>query len=277
MATLATTIALLVVLAGCSANETTTTTTEPVPLRFPGDSVDDVVVVGEKASSSISVAAAANIRDALERLQPALEDACESDITFVFGSSGRLRMQVLAGARFGLFLSADIAFTEEVFQKGFVVPDGAGAYGIGRLALIWRNGVDPPAALGSLSDASFGTIAIANPSHAPYGRAASEALSKVGVLDAVEDRLVLGDNARQAVDYAETGNADAALVALALVVNTGRPFQVIESTLHEPILQTGAVIKGTGAELTGRCILQYLLDPEGQTFLSDFGFEVARR
>ena len=94
-----------------------------------------------------------------------------------------------------------------------------------------------------------------------------------GVWDAVQSCLVLGENVRQATDYVEGGNADAGLVALALVIDTSTPHRVLDASLHRPVIQGAGVVKGTGGELTARCVLQYLVGPAGQDTLRKFGFE----
>lgn len=232
----------------------------------------------EKSSSQMTVAAASDLRDVLEVLQPDIEKRCATRLTLVFGSSGQLKNQVEAGANFGLYLSADSQYPQDLAAEGLVVPNGVASYGVGRIVLATRAGIEPVTALEGLTSGTIGRIAIANPGHAPYGRAAKEALEASGLYGAVEGKLVLGENIRQTTDYVEKGDADAAIVALALVIK-GSPasYSLIDSALHQPIEQGGAVIKGTGAELTGRCVLQYLLDPEGRAALRDYGFEEVPR
>jgi molybdate transport system substrate-binding protein len=205
-----------------------------------------------------------------------IEDACKTKITWVFGSSGQLTTQIAAGADFGLLLSADIQYPTDLARRGLLVPNGTALYGTGRIAIATRPGIEPVTKLSDLSRPEIDKIAIANPEHAPYGRAAKQALEATRMYGSIKDRLVLGENIRQTTDYVEQGNADAAIVALALVVN-GSPVKwtLIDAALHVPLEQGGGVVKGTGAELTGRCILQYLLDPAGQAALSRYGFEPA--
>ncbi len=233
---------------------------------------------GEKQADDIKVAAAADLRSVMTAIQPTLNSHCQTKTTFVFGSSGQLKNQVEAGADFGLYLSADSQYPRDLAAKGLVVPNGVASYGVGRIVLATRAGIEPVTALEGLTSQAIRRIAIANPGHAPYGRAAKEALEASGLYGAVEGKLVLGENIRQTTDYVEKGDADAGIVALALVIK-GSPaaYAPIDSSLHAPIEQGGAVIKGTGAELTGRCILQYLLDPDGQSALAEYGFERVAR
>ena len=228
----------------------------------------------EKQSATIKVAAASDLRTAMTAHTAGIENACNTRINWVFGSSGQLTTQIAAGADFGLLLSADVEYLRDLASKGLLVPNGTAAYSVGRIVVATRPGLEPVTKLSDLSRPDIRKIAIANPDHAPYGRAGKQALEAAGMYDAIKERLVLGENIRQVTDYVEQGNADAGIVALALVIN-GSPsrWTLIDAATHRPIEQGGGVVKGTGAELTGRCILQFLLNPPGQAILQRYGFE----
>ncbi len=229
---------------------------------------------GERTAARITVAAAADLRDALTALTPQLEQACATRITVTFGSSGQLARQVASGAPYALFLSADEGFALELGRAGKVAPGGLARYARGRLALVARDGLPVPQSVGDLADPVYARLAIANPEHAPYGRAALEALERSQVTETVEPRLVFGDNVRQALDYVDGGNADAGIVALSLVATREPPaFAVVDPGLHEPLSQAGVVVRDSGAELTARCLLARLLEPAAQAALSEYGFE----
>lgn len=230
----------------------------------------------ERTSPRVNVAAASDLRAVLDELRPTLEGTCETTITVSYGSSGQLASQIAAGAPFALFLSADRQYAEQLAADGLVATGGLARYGRGRLALVVREGLHVPDALNALASGTYRSIAIANPQHAPYGRAARQALERSGTLAAVESRLVIAENVRQALEYVETGNADAGLVALALLPPGARQAAwPVDAALYEPIEQAGAVIAGSGGERTARCLLQYLLDPPGQAALQRYGFEPA--
>lgn len=229
----------------------------------------------EKQRREIKVAAASDLRRAMTELQPTIEQACDTKLTFVFGSSGQLKEQILAGADYHLYLSADTGFVEELERAGKLVPNGRATYAVGRIVLAWRMGLPPLTSTADLTRADIKRVAIANPAHAPYGRAAEQAMNTVGVWAGLQRRLVLGENIRQTTDYVQQGNVDAAIVALALVIDTDTPYVLIESTQHKPIIQGGGVVKDTGGEVTGRCALQTILNPVGQGTLKRFGFEPA--
>lgn len=227
----------------------------------------------ERSSGAIRIGAASDLRRALVALQPAIERACNTRVTFVFGSSGQLKEQILAGADYHLFLSADTDYVAELDRAGRVVPNGSASYAVGRIVLAWRKDLPPLGGVSDLARSDIRRIAIANPAHAPYGRAAEQAMTAAGVWQGVQSRLVLGENIRQATDYVQQGNADAGIVALALVIDTDTPYTLIDASLHKPIIQGAGVVKGTGGERTARCALQQILAPDGQEALQRFGFE----
>ena len=115
-------------------------------------------------------------------------------------------------------------------------------------------------------------IAIANPEHAPYGRAAREALESAGIWKAVEPKLVFGENVRQTMQYAETGNADAAITALSLSVRSNGRWTLISEALHKPLDQALAVIKGARRELEARRFAEFINSAQGRSTMRKYGF-----
>ena len=280
-----------VLLAACggptteNAAATTVPATSPAAASGTAQSVAGATSVlsgaapDEKKNASIKIAAASDLRTVMTQIQPDIERQCETKVTFVFGSSGQLTTQIAAGADFALLLSADAQYPADLVRAGAVVPNGTASYAIGRIVLATRAGLEPLSDLKAVAQRpDIQTFAMANPEHAPYGRAAEQALRTARVYEQLKDRLVLGENIRQTTDYVEQGNADAGIVAYALVI-AGSPasFTLIDAAMHRPIEQAGAVVRGTGAELTARCALQYLLDPPGQAALERFGFEAVKR
>ena len=115
-------------------------------------------------------------------------------------------------------------------------------------------------------------VAIANPEHAPYGVAARQALQTAGVWEAVEPRLVLGENVRQALQYAETGNVDAALVPLSLSVASDGKWTLVPEALHTPIDQALGVVAGGPRQAEARDFAAFITGPQGQAVLQEYGF-----
>jgi molybdate transport system substrate-binding protein len=222
----------------------------------------------------VRVAAAADLSLAFEDLGRRFTQQTGRRVDVSFGSTGMLARQIRAGAPFDVFAAASVAYLDEVVAAGAC--DGAtrALYARGRVAL-WsrRDGVTPPTALGDLAHPRFRRIALANPAHAPYGQAAREALTRAGVWGAVAPRLVLGENVRQTLQYAQTGNVDAALVALSLVVNDREnPWIVVDDALHRPIEQALAVcLRGANRE-GGAAFARFVNAPEGRAVMRHHGF-----
>jgi molybdate transport system substrate-binding protein len=139
--------------------------------------------------------------------------------------------------------------------------------------VVWTKGEAAPKGVADLADARFAKIAIANPEHAPYGRAAQQALEKAGVWDAVKPRLVFGENVQQTLQFAQTGNADAAIVALSLaIVTDGGTYLTIDEGDHKPIDQALVVCsRGTNKE-GGRQFAAFVNGDEGRVVMRRFGF-----
>jgi molybdate transport system substrate-binding protein len=228
---------------------------------------------GGDAPGALTLAAASDLAGVIEALTPEIERACDTRVVATFGSSGQLRDQVRAGAPYDLYLSADRAYPRDLEAAGALEAGSVVDYATGRLALVTRSGLLPVEAVGALGRADLRWIAMANPAHAPYGRAAREALEGAGAWSAVESRIVMAENVRQAVEYVRSGDADAGLVALALVVGTDATFRLVPADLHAPIVQSGGVVAGARSARAARCALALLAGDGGRDVLTRFGFE----
>src|SRR5690349_14897395 len=171
-----------------------------------------------KSGHKVRVAAAADLAKAFTELSNEFKARTGIALELEFGSSGLLAKQIEQGAPFALFAAANREYVDQAVKAGRC--DGATAhpYARGRIVVWTPAGVQAPAKLADLADPRFRKIAIANPEHAPYGRAAKQALEKDGVWPQVENRIVLGENVQATMLYARDHNADAAIVALSLAV-----------------------------------------------------------
>jgi molybdate transport system substrate-binding protein len=195
--------------------------------------------------------------------------------TFTFGSTGLLAKQLEQGAPFDVFAAANVSYVDQVTKNGACDDATKSMYARGRLVMWWRNGasIAPPKTLAELSDARFVHVSIANPEHAPYGRAAEDALGHAGVLDAVKPKLVFGENVQQAIQVAETGNADVAIVALSLAIrNPKGAYMAIDPALHAPIDQAMVVCRHGQGPLLGKQFTEFVASPEGRNVMRTFGF-----
>lgn len=231
------------------------------------------------ATAPLTVAAAADLTYAFQEIAVQFEAETGQKVVFNFGSTGQLAQQIEYGAPVDLFAAANVSFIEELARKDLVLPDTVQLYARGRITL-WTRG-DSPLRLERLEDLlrpEVQRIAIANPDHAPYGVAARQALQTAGVWEAIQPKLVLGENVRQTLQYAETGNVDVAIVALSLSVpaaagpaGSGR-WILIPQELHAPIDQALAVVKGTRHEATARAFAAYINGPRGRPIMRKYGF-----
>jgi molybdate transport system substrate-binding protein len=225
-------------------------------------------------SAPVRVAAAADLSLAFEDLGRRFTRQTGRRVVFSFGSTGMLARQLREGAPFDVFAAANVSFVDEVVAAGVCDGSTRRPYARGRIA-VWtkRGGVAPPASLADLAHPRFRRLAIANPAHAPYGLAARQALTRVGLWGAVERRLVLGENVRQALQYAQTGNVDATVIALSLVVNDREnPWFVVDEGLHSPIVQALAVcVRGADREGGGE-FARFVNADEGRAVMRRHGF-----
>jgi molybdate transport system substrate-binding protein len=177
-----------------------------------------------------------------------------------------LARQIENGAPFDVYLSADEKLVTDLAGSGFV--GNPRVYAIGRLVL-WSTNPEFRS-LEKLKSLEIRHIAIANPAHAPYGRAAKEALQRLGIWSLVQRKIVYGENVRQAFEMARSGNAEIAIVAATL---KGSGAVLLPATLHDPIRQAGAVVAGSANSKLGSQFLDYLLSPEGLAVLVSGGLE----
>lgn len=224
---------------------------------------------GEPAA--VSVAAASDLRGAFEELGQDFAAETGIVVSFSFGSSGQLREQIVHGAPFDVFASADVAYVDDVVEAGRGVADTVAEYAHGRLALHAAPGRPLPAEVGDLADQRFRRIAVANPAHAPYGQAAVAALRSAGVYEEVEPRLVYGENISDTLRLARSGNADVAVVALSLVVTEPAPFTVVPDALHEPLRQALVVTAGHERRAEAERFARYVNSPAGREVLRRYG------
>jgi molybdate transport system substrate-binding protein len=186
-------------------------------------------------------------------------------VKFALGSSGQLANQIRNGAPYDLYLSATVAFVQDLARERKLVADTVRIYARGRLGLWSRSGkVKDTSALIGLRH-----VAIANPAHAPYGAAAMDFLQQAGVWRQLRQRIVYGENVRQTFQYAESGNADAALVSWTLVHDRGGV--LLPESGHAPIEQGAGVVAASSHAAAGRKFIEWLLQERAQAILKGCG------
>ncbi len=227
------------------------------------------------------VAAAWDLSFVLPELAARFEKETGHTLKLSFGSSGNLFSQIENGAPFDLFFSADLDYPRRLQAAGRVEPGTFYPYANGRIVLWASNGsgLDLGRGLRVLLDPAVRKIAIANPRHAPYGRAAVAALQREKIYESVEQKLVFGENISQAAQFVESGNADVGILALSLAVapalkSKGRYFQIPENA-HPPIEQAAVILKSSHRKQAAQQFLQFLKKPETISLLQEYGFRVA--
>ncbi len=209
----------------------------------------------------------------LARVLPSLTEAQLLPAASVsYGSSGLLARQLTQGAPFDVFLSADAALVERLAADGTCERATVRQYARGRLVAVGVDGAQELAT--ALSATRVKHLAVANPAHAPYGRAAVQVLSRLGVEAATRDRLVYADNVQQALRFVESGNADVGLVAKSLVLGPGggaRAFVDVPEALHDPLHQAAVACGPARAEAAA--FVEALVGAPAQALLAQFGFE----
>ena len=229
-------------------------------------------------AQEIRVAAAADLKFALDELGAQYEKQAGKKIAAIYGSSGNVFAQIQNGAPFDLFLSADIEYPRKLEAAGLTEPGKVYEYAIGRI-VIWMP-ADTRADLAKLGwkallEPSVERIAIANPDHAPYGRAAVAALRKAGVYEQVRRRLVYGENIAQAAQFVASGSAQAGILALSLAVSPpmrdGKRWEIPED-MHPPIDQAAVILKSAKDKEGARGFLAFLKSDAGQNILKSYGF-----
>jgi len=222
---------------------------------------------------ALTVSAAADLQPAFAEIGAQFEHETGTRIHFNFGSTGQLAQQIAQGAPVDLFAAANRSYVDDLAARGFVFPDTVQLYARGRITLWTR--ADSPLRLQSLADLAQPAakrVAIANPEHAPYGIAAREALQNAGVWSPVEPKLILGENVSQAKQFAETGNVDAAIIALSLSIGSSGKWLLIPQELHAPIDQALGVVKGARNERDARAFAAFVASPAGRAVMTKYGF-----
>jgi molybdate transport system substrate-binding protein len=219
------------------------------------------------------VFAASDLQLALGDVATAFAAAGHPKPAISFGSTGTLSQQLENGAPADVFFAADESYLAGLERKGLVAVGTRQVYAIGRIALVERAGVTPVTTLADLQRPEVRRIAIANPEHAPYGRAAREALTRAGLWSALGPKLVLGENVSQALQFVHTGNADAGIVALTLALGApGTRYSTIDATLHDPITQAAAVMARTRRPTAAREFVAFVSGPIARPIMKKYGF-----
>lgn len=235
-----------------------------------------LLVSGAARAEKILIAAASDLKFAMDEIVISFRAAHPGDqVEVIYGSSGKFHTQISQGAPYDLYFSADIAFAEELKNKGFAASEVV-PYAVGRIVL-WSATRDASTMnLESLLDPAITRIAIANPKHAPYGRRAEEALRHRGLWEKLEPKLVYGESISHAAQFVQTGNAQAGIIALSLALNPeladAGGHWPIPAQWHGPLEQGFIVTQKAQGKALARQFADYMNAPAARTIMTRYGF-----
>lgn len=225
----------------------------------------------------VSVAVAANMKDAFAEIQAAFKATGKPEMRVVYGSSGNFTAQIMNGAPFNLFISADEKFPLELYKNGKTVDSGK-VYAIGKIVMIAKNssGIDLGKDKTQFARAivKANKLAIAKPELAPYGKAAIEFMKAEGLWELAKDKLVYGDNIGAATMFVATGAADVGFTALSLAqspeVAKQTHYVLLNDSLYEPIMQRMVLIKGAPQEAID--LYRFMQTVKAREILAKYGY-----
>jgi len=226
----------------------------------------------------LSIAAAADLKSAMDDLAQQFERQTYNKVAVAYGSSGNFFSQILNGAPFDLFFSADLEYPQKLDAAGLAEPGTLFTYAVGQIVL-WAPAdakIDPAKQQwGTLLNPAVQKIAVANPQHAPYGRAAISAFRNAGIYDKVRERLVYGENVSQAAQFVQSGNAQVGIIAKSLAVSApmrAGKYWNIPAGMFPPIEQAAIALKNSPNKQTARAFLDFVRNGLGQAILAKYGF-----
>jgi molybdate transport system substrate-binding protein len=225
------------------------------------------------------IAAASDLQFALDEMVTTFKQQTGKSVRVSYGSSGNFFRQIAQGAPFELFMSADEDFVFKLADQ-HLTPDSGDLYATGRIVLFVPEGSPVKADARfvdlrqSLTDGRLKRFAIANPEHAPYGRAAMQALQSLGLWESIKPRLVLGENVSQAAQFTVSGSAQGGLFALSLAKASAfakaGTYVLVPENLYQPLKQRMVLTAKAGG--TAREFYAYLQQPAARTVFKRYGF-----
>jgi molybdate transport system substrate-binding protein len=223
------------------------------------------------------VAVAANFTAPVQEIGKAFAAKTGHTVEYSFGATGKLYTQIAQGAPFDAFFAADDATPAKAEKEGFGVPGSSFTYAVGKLVL-WSKSPGTVDAEGAvLKGGSFAKLAIANPKTAPYGAAAVETMTKLGVIDAVRPKLVEGNNISQTHQFVASGAADLGFVALSQVaLDPSGSRWVVPQTLYSPIHQDVVLLQKGASNPAATAFLAFMKSPEALAVLKKYGYEARK-
>lgn len=222
-------------------------------------------------AAQVNVAVAANFTEAAKHIAAAFQAKTGHEAVLSFGASGQFYTQITQGAPFQVFLSADQERPKKLGDEGFGVADTRFTYAVGKLVL-WSKNATLVTGEDTLKTANFAKLAFCNPAAAPYGAAAVETLKALKLYDAVQPKLVQGENIAQAFQFVDSGNAELGFVALSQVMNAAGSRWLVPQELYSPIKQDAILLKTGAANEAATGFIAFLKAPEAQAIIAKYGY-----
>ncbi len=232
-----------------------------------------------RAAEELSLAAASDLKFAMDDICMTFEEINPGiEIRVSYGSSGNFFAQIKQGAPFDIFFSADSSYPKFLEEEGLAVRGTRGLYAVGKIVL-WipkKSKLNFQKELKVILEPEVKRLAIANPKHAPYGRAAEEALRYYGLWDKVQDKLIYGENISQTAQFVQTGAADAGIIALSLAIsprmeNEG-DYWIIPAVSYSRLEQAYIVLQRGKDKSSVKSFLEFVQGKNGKKILSRYGF-----
>ncbi|MDZ7818777.1 MAG: molybdate ABC transporter substrate-binding protein [Aliarcobacter sp.] len=232
-------------------------------------------------ADKITVFAAADLRFALDEVKKEfLKESSNHELEMIYGSSGKGMHQIENGAPYDLYFSANEEFVEKLYKEGHAI-EPSKLYAVGRIVLWSKNPkFDAKKGFDNLKEPWVKKIAIANPTHAPYGEKAKQAMESLGIFKEIETKLVLGENISHTAQFIETQAADIGVIALSLALaptiseGTNPDYYLIDYKLHQPLLQGYSITKYAKDNKFAREFYNYISTDRSKEILKKFGFDI---
>jgi len=223
--------------------------------------------------AALTVFAASDLAFAFKEIVPRFEKATGARVTLVLGSTGNFAHQIRQGGPADVFFAADQSFVDALIAEGVLRRETRTLYARGRIVLVTAKVFGPKLTeLRELLDPRIRHVAIANPVHAPYGRAAEQALRKTGLWEALRPKLVFGENIRHTLQFVQTGAAEAGIVALSIADVPEVDGVTIDASMHAALDQAAAVVRRSPRPELGLAFIQFVNGPEGRPIMKRYGF-----
>ncbi len=224
-------------------------------------------------SEELIVAAASDLTFAFNEIGKNFESETGNQVIFSFGSTGMLAEQIRHGAPFDIFAAADDRSIMSLKNENLLINDSIRHYAAGKLVIAYNKNTKLITSLEDLQLKEIKNITIANPDHAPYGIAAKEALVKAGLWNKLKQKIIFGENVRQALQFIQTGNVEAGIIAMSIAGVREINYVLIDEKLYPPINQTMAILKNTPKQKVARKFIDFICSKKGKTILEKFGYK----